>query len=219
LLDAARGRCTGAHFGTYDYTASCDVTAAWQSMDHPACELALQLMKIAFAGTGVFLSDGATTLLPVPPHRPGPGRVLSPDEERENRALVHRALRAAYENTQRSLRRGIYQGWDLHPAQLPARYAACYAFFLEGFDAAAERLRTFIDRAAQATLAGGVFDDAATGQGLLNYFLRALACGAVSLDEVAKTGLSVDEIRTRSFVRIVDGRRMAPGSRRPSHAP
>src|SRR6185369_12437163 len=36
LLAAARGRCSGAHFGTYDYTALCNVTAAWQSMTHPA---------------------------------------------------------------------------------------------------------------------------------------------------------------------------------------
>ena len=74
-----------------------------------------------------------------------------------------------------SLRQGFYQGWDLHPAQLPTRYAAVYAFFLEGLEPARARLRNFVDKAAQATLVGDVFDDAATGQGLLNYFLRGLA--------------------------------------------
>ncbi|MEO8381427.1 MAG: phosphoenolpyruvate kinase, partial [Acidobacteriota bacterium] len=35
FLDAARGRAVAAHFGTYDYTASCNITAAEQRMDHP----------------------------------------------------------------------------------------------------------------------------------------------------------------------------------------
>ncbi|PKL75546.1 MAG: phosphoenolpyruvate kinase, partial [Candidatus Melainabacteria bacterium HGW-Melainabacteria-1] len=33
LLDAAAGRCRGAHFGTYDYTASCGIVAHYQAMD------------------------------------------------------------------------------------------------------------------------------------------------------------------------------------------
>jgi hypothetical protein len=189
LLTACEGRCSGAHFGTYDYTASCDITAAWQSMDHPACQFALHMMKNAFAGTGIFLSDGATNVMPV-----------------QNAETVHAAWRLMYGQVQGSLRNGIYQGWDLHPAQLPIRYAACYAFFLEGFAPAAERLRNFIEKAAQATLVGDVFDDAATGQGLLNYFLRGLSSGAVSLEELAVTGLSADEVRTRSFVRILAAR-------------
>ncbi len=96
----------------------------------------------------------------------------------------------SYDNVRHSLENGFYQGWDLHPAQLPIRYAATYAFFLEGFEAAADRLRNFVEKAAQATLVGDVFDDAATGQGLLNYFLRGLSCGAVSLEELGATGLT-----------------------------
>ena len=103
---------------------------------------------------------------------------------------------------------GFYQGWDLHPAQLPSRYAAVYTFFLEGLDAASERLTNFVQKAAQATLVGEVFDDAATGQGLLNYFLRAVGCGAISEKEaVAMSGLTLEELRSRSFVRILDSRR------------
>lgn len=94
----------------------------------------------------------------------------------------------------------------MHPGQFAIRYAACYAFFLEGFTAAADRLRNFIDKAAQATLVGDVFDDAATGQGLLNYFLRGLSSGAVSVEELAITGLTVEEVRMRSFLRIIAGR-------------
>ncbi len=204
LLGAAEGRCVGAHFGTYDFTASYGVTAAHQRMDHPACDFALDLMKAAFAETGVFLSDGATNVMPVPLHR---GDSLTAGQSRENTAAVHAAWRLSHYHVRRSLIRGFYQGWDLHPAQLPVRYAACYAYFLEGFDAAAKSLRNFVEQAAKATLVGEVFDDAATGQGLLNYFLRALGCGAVSLDELAQTGLTEDELRTRSFVEILARRR------------
>ena len=106
-----------------------------------------------------------------------------------------------------SLVNGFYQGWDLHPAQLVPRYGAVYAFFLDGFAAASERLKNFVDKAAQATLVGDVFDDAATGQGLLNYFLRGIACGAVTEQEALATGLSVEEIRGKSFVKIMATRR------------
>ena len=102
-----------------------------------------------------------------------------------------------------SLEGGFYQGWDLHPAQLPVRYAACYAFFLEGFAPAAERLRNFVEKAAQATLVGDVFDDAATGQGLLNYFLRALNSGAIEVADLERTGLTPEEVELRSFAKIL----------------
>ena len=53
-----------------------------------------------------------------------------------------------------------------------------------------------------------MFDDAATGQGLLNYFLRALNCGAISEPEaVDKSGLTLDELRSRSFIGILNRRR------------
>lgn len=204
LLGAARGRCTGAHFGTYDYTASAAITAAHQRMDHPACDFAKQMMKIAFAGTGVFLSDGATNVMPVAPHR---GPDLTEEQAAENRASVHGAWRMAADHIRHSLIDGFYQGWDLHPAQLPVRYGTVYGFFLEGLSPAAERLRNFVEKAAQATLVGDVFDDAATGQGLLNYFLRALNCGAVTLEELTETGLTREEIATRSFNRIMERRR------------
>jgi hypothetical protein len=153
------------------------------------------------------LSDGATNVMPVGPHREGEGAKLTAAQVKENEEVVHRAWKLSYDHIQHSLRNAFYQGWDLHPAQLPVRYAACYTFFLEGFDSASLRLRSFMDKAAQATLVGDVFDDAATGQGLLNYFLRALNCGAITVDEVQATGLTLDEIRTRSFVKILNARR------------
>jgi citrate lyase beta subunit len=209
LLDAARGRCVAAHFGTYDYTASCDITAAQQRMDHPACDFALHMMKVAYAGTGLQLSNGATNVLPVPPHRAAPnGPPLTPEQLAENQTVVHRAWRLHAEHTRHSLINAFYQGWDLHPAQLVPRYATVYAFFLEGLDAASDRLRNFVRKAAQATLVGEVFDDAATGQGLLNYFLRAMSCGAITEAEaLERSGLTLDELRSRSFVKILAGRR------------
>jgi citrate lyase beta subunit len=205
LHRAAAGRLTGAHFGTYDYTAGCDITAAHQRMRHPACDFAKHMMKVAFAGTGVMLSDGATNIMPVGPHR---GADLTDAQKRENRAAVFASWRLAADDIRHSLVHGFYQGWDLHPAQLPVRYGTVYAFFLDGFTAASERLRNFVDKAAQATLVGDVFDDAATGQGLLNYFLRGIACGAVSEQEALSTGLSLDEIRGKSFVKIMAARRI-----------
>jgi citrate lyase beta subunit len=204
LLEAARGRCTGAHFGTYDYTASCEITAAYQDMLHPACDFARNMMQIAFGGTGVWLSDGATNIMPVAPHR---GSELTGEQEAENALVVHRAWRLHYEHTRHSLANAFYQGWDLHPAQLPTRYAAVYTFFLEGLDAASERLRNFVEKAAQATLVGDVFDDAATGQGLLNYFLRAINCRALTEKEAQDlTSLDLEELRSGSFVKILRNR-------------
>src|SRR5206468_11368072 len=106
-----------------------------------------------------------------------------------------------------SLEAAFYQGWDLHPAQLPTRYAAVLAYFLESKEAATERLKNFVEKAAQATLVGDVFDDAATGQGLLNFFLRGMTCGAITEAEAIATGLSLAELRSRSFLRILEGRR------------
>jgi len=192
LIDDGRGRTVAAHFGTYDYTASLGITAAHQHMRHAACDFARSVMQVALAGTDVWLSDGATNVLPIG----------------KDRATIHRAWRLHYDDIRHSLTNAFYQGWDLHPAQLVTRYAAVYTFFLESLEAASERLRNFIARAAQATLVGEVFDDAATGQGLLNFFLRALNCGAVREEEIgALTGLALDELRSGSFVKIVKARR------------
>ena len=207
LIRAGGGRIRGAHFGTYDYTAGCNITAQYQSMTHPSCDFAKHVMQVSLAGTGVTISDGATNVMPVAPHKARPGGTLSTVQQAENREAILRVFRLHYEHVRHSLRQGFYQGWDLHPGQLPTRYAALYAFFLEGLDASSARLRNFVERAAQATLQGEVFDDAATGQGLLNYFLRALNCGAIGLGEIEATGLSIAEIQTRSFAQILKGRR------------
>jgi citrate lyase beta subunit len=167
MVHAADGRCTGLHYGTYDYSASCGIAAAHQSLEHPVADHAKAVMQAAAAGTGVRLSDGSTNVLPVG----DPGQVA---------AAWHNHLRLV----RRSLERGYYQGWDLHPAQLPTRYAATFAFYRDGFPAAAARLRAYLGRQDSAIL-----DEPATARALADFVLRGLDCGAVSTDEVADAGL------------------------------
>ncbi len=217
LIKAGKGRCKAAHFGVYDYTASCDITAKLQTMDNPACDFARHMMKVSLAGTGVWLSDGATNVMPVGPHKrqmsdvrgQTDGENLTQEQIKENTEVVHRAWKLMYDHVQHSLSNAFYQGWDLHPAQLPVRYAAVYMFFLDGLEQASLRLKNFIEKAAQATLVGDVFDDAATGQGLLNYFLRALNCGAITEEEIFQTGLTLEEVRVKSFLKILENRKRA----------
>ena len=165
MVEAAGGRCMAAHFGAYDYMASLGITSACQDLQHPACDFARSMMLTALAETGVWLADGATNLLPFPPD-------------------VDRAWKLHYDNIRHSLYNGFYQGWDLHPAQIPARLVAVHAFFLEGLEEASVRLRNFRDQSEQATRVGAIFDDAATGRGLVNYFERAVRCGAIDESDV-----------------------------------
>jgi hypothetical protein len=184
LVRAGRGRVRGAHFGVYDYTALCGITAAWQHPRHLACDVARELMRVALAQTGVMLSDGSSNVLPIPPH-------------------VHAAWKQHFDDVTHSLVNGFYQGWDLHPGHLPTRYAAVYAFYLSARPAATLRISNFFTKAATA---GAAFDDAATGQALVNFFARALSSGAITLDEAMQTGLSEAELKGGSFVKILNKR-------------
>ena len=201
LVVAARGRCVGAHFGPYDYTSSLGITAAYQDMLHPACDLARNIMQISLAGTGVFVSDGATNILPIASHKKSD---LSGVKRAEIAAVIHRAWKLHFDHCRHSLENGIYQGWDLHPAQILSRYVAIFSFFFEGLDSASERLTNFIDAAARATLVGNVFDDAASGQGLLNFFHRGINCGALTETKaIMLTGLTRDQLQSGSFSKII----------------
>jgi citrate lyase beta subunit len=206
LVAAAAGRCVAAHLGAYDLTASIGVTAGEQRLDHPACDTARLLMQLALAGTGVDVIDGATTVLPIARHRETPDAPLTDAQRAINMGDVHGAWALHAAAVRRALALGIYQGWDLHPAQLPARHGAVFAFFLAERAPMAARLKSFVAKATQATRSGQVFDDAATGQGLLNFFVRGVACGALGDEDVSATGVSLEELRARSFARIVAAR-------------
>ncbi|WP_103528374.1 aldolase/citrate lyase family protein, partial [Streptomyces sp. SM12] len=150
LIDAGGGRVTGLHYGTFDYSAALGISAAQQAPDHPVADHAKAVMQVAAAGRGVRISDGSTNIVPT--------------GDTEN---VHAAWRDHYRLVRRALARGYYQGWDMHPAHLPSRHAAVFAFYLEGLPRAAERLATYLGgppSAAGAGTASGVLDEPATAR-------------------------------------------------------
>ena len=201
LVEAGKGRVNSAHFGAFDYTASFGISAVHQHLQHEACNFARQMMQISLAPIGIRLSDSVTTEMPIAVHK---GESLTRKQTLENIRAVHAAWRRHYNNVSHSLINGFYQSWDLHPAQLVARYAAVYSFFLESKDAQSKRLKGFIEKAMQANLTGNTFDDAASAQGLLNFFSRGLNCGALSEAEVLQaTNLTRDELNSASFVEIM----------------
>jgi hypothetical protein len=160
LPSAGAGRVASLHFGTYDYTAALAIAAGHQALDHPAADLAKDLMQVAVAGTGIRLSDGSTSILPI-------------GERSVEAWTLHARL------VRRSLERGIYQGWDLHPHQLPTRYLATYAFYRQGYADAAARLRLYVQRRA-----GSVLDEPATARALAWFILRGAQCGAIDPAEI-----------------------------------
>jgi citrate lyase beta subunit len=174
-VHAAAGRLAGLHYGTYDYSAALGIAADYQSMEHPAADYARAVMQVAAAGTGVWLSDGSTNVLPV-----------------GERDKVVAAWQLHSRLVRRSLERGFYQGWDLHPAQLVSRYAATFAFFRDGFTTACDRLRRYTERAASGQ------EEPATAKALASYLLRGLNCGAYTETEIVDH-TDLDRGRLRSI--------------------
>ncbi|MDP9093333.1 MAG: HpcH/HpaI aldolase/citrate lyase family protein [Actinomycetota bacterium] len=180
MVHATAGRCVGLHYGTYDYSSSLGVAAGYQSLEHGAADHAKAVMQVAVAGTGVRLSDGSTNVVPAG----SPGNIASAWQ-------LHARL------VRRSLERGYYQGWDLHPNQLVTRYAATYAFFLDGLDVNAARLGAYL-----AGARSGVLDEPATAVALAGFLARGLDCGALDEDDVRdRTGVdraALDALYLRS---------------------
>jgi HpcH/HpaI aldolase/citrate lyase family len=202
LVKAGKGRVNSAHFGVYDYTASFGISGVHQHLRHEACNFARQMMQISLAPLNIRLSDSVTTEIPVAIHK---GENLTKKQLQENAAAIHKAWRTHFNNVTYSQINGFYQSWDLHPAQFVARYAAVYAFFLESAEVQKKRLKGFIEKATQANMTGNTFDDAASAQGLLNFFIRALNCGAMTEAEILEgTNLSADELKSASFAKIMD---------------
>jgi citrate lyase beta subunit len=192
FVDAARGACVAVHFGAYDYLSACGIPLPDQHLLHPACEDARGRMRLALAGTGVRLFDGVTNVLPAG----------------ADTAAVQDAWKLHMRHVRHALAAGFFAGWDVHPAQIPARLAAVYDYFHRHAGQMAARLRNFLDEAAQATRIGSVFDDIATGQGLLTFFVRAWSCGAFAESEVReRTGLALEDLRSGWFPAILERRR------------
>ncbi|MFT7686257.1 MAG: hypothetical protein ACI9FB_001602 [Candidatus Azotimanducaceae bacterium] len=203
FVEAGKGRVSGVILGTFDYTASGNIAAHYQTHTHASADFARQLMLSCLTGTDVGMSDGITNIMPIPPHK---GDKLSQEQINENVISVHEAWKLHFDNICHSLELGIYQGWDLNPAQIPIRYVAIYYFFLTGLASATSRLETFVNKAAQASMVGNTFDDAATGQGLVNFFVNGINCGALTEAEAIATGITLDELKKRSFKHIVENR-------------
>ncbi len=183
MVQAAAGRCTGLHFGTYDYTAALGIAGGFQALDHPAADHAKAVLQLAAAGTGVRVSDGSTNLVPS-----------------GDRAAVHAGWARHARLVRRALERGFYQGWDLHPAQLPTRYLATYLFFRSDLDALGLRLRHYL---AGTGSAAGVMDEPATAQALAAFLVRGMHCGAVSAAEVQeRTGVEPERVTTLAARRV-----------------
>ena len=175
ILDAADGRLTAMHFGVFDYTASLGLMPWEQRLDHPANDLARQVLQVALAGSGVRLSDGSSNVVP------------ASDRTDDVRA----AWRIHAEHVRHSLSAGFYQGWDLHPAQLVSRFAAVYGWLLPHLDDATSRVRAWREGAATA----GVLDEPATVSSLLRYLRFVVSSGAVDEAEILEaTGLARNEL-------------------------
>jgi citrate lyase beta subunit len=172
IVHAGEGRVCGLHFGTYDYSAALGVAGPYQSLEHPVADHAKAVMQVAAAGLGIATSDGSTNVLPV-----------------GDRPSIHAAWRLHARLVRRSLKRGFYQGWDLHPAQLPTRFLATYAFFRAGLEPALQRLRAYVEG-----VGGGTLDEPATARALAGFVLRGLHCGAV-----AEAELGIDPVRLRAL--------------------
>ncbi|HTZ91104.1 MAG TPA: aldolase [Streptosporangiaceae bacterium] len=157
-IHAGGERLAGIHYGTYDYAAALGIAGQFQRLDHPAADHARQVMQVAAAGTGVRLSDGSYNVRPA-----------------GSRADVIAAWRQHSHLVRRSLERGFYQGWDLHPGQLVSRYAATYGFFVAGADGACDRLRSYT-----GSIGGTTLEEPATARALAWFLLRGIDCGALS---------------------------------------
>ncbi len=167
MIHAAGGRVSGLHFGTYDYTASLGILGAHQNLRHPVADFAKSLMQLAAAETGVRVSDGSDNVVPV-----GDAETVG------RRWSVHA------EGVRRALRSGIYQGWDLHPAQLPTRFAATFGFFRAGAADAARRLGDYHRQTSES----GVMDEPATAFALARHLAAAVHCGAITPSELQAAG-------------------------------
>ncbi len=175
IVEAAGGRLTAMHFGVFDYTSALGLMPWEQRLDHPANDFARHALQVALAGTGVWISDGSSNVVPA-------------SDRTED---VHAAWRVHADLVRHSLSDGFVQGWDLHPAQLASRYAAVYGWLLPHLDDATSRVRAWREAAAAA----GVLDEPATVASLLRYLRFAVSSGAVDAAQVLETtGLARNEL-------------------------
>jgi hypothetical protein len=162
LIRAAAGRCVGLLHGPQQYSTGAGIATVLGGQEHPATHHAKAVLQTAVAGSGLRLVDGPSRVLPV-----------------GDTTAVQAAWEVHAQQVRRSLDHGFDRGWDLHPAQLPTRFGATFAFFREAAPDAADRLSQHLWRPSTA--------DPMTTRALARFLLRGLDCGA--LDE---SGLEFD---------------------------
>lgn len=172
IISAAEGRCLALHYGTYDYSASMGVDAAHQSMEHPVADHAKDMLQVATGAAGVELSDGSTNCIPV-----------------GDRESIMDGWQLHYRLVTRHLRRGIRQGWDLHPNQIVTRHMATIAYFRENWEVTAHRLNAYLTGDTSHWM-----DEPATAKAMAGYLRRAHSCGAITDDELAVAGVSDNKL-------------------------
>lgn len=182
-LHLSDGRCLGLHYGTYDYSAACGIAPQQQSLDHPVADHAKAVMLTAAAQTGVRVVDGSTQVMPV-----GTGE------------QIQSALRRHHQLVTRSLERGYYQGWDMHPGHLVTRWLATTTFFRTALTTAGPRLQAYLDRRG-----GVIVDEPATAEALAAVVLRGLDMDAFPLDDVLAVAPSAD----LTVLRNLKGRKLS----------
>jgi citrate lyase beta subunit len=156
----SEGRCESLHYGTYDYSAACGISAPDQSLDHPVADHAKAVMLAAAAQTGTWVADGSTQIVP-----------------RGDADQVADALRLHFALVTRSLRRGYYQGWDMHPGHLVTRWLADFTFYRSALEVAVPRLSAYLGHSDD-------FDEPASAEALARVVLRGLDCGAYTEESV-----------------------------------
>ncbi|GAB3582205.1 DUF6986 family protein [Calidifontibacter terrae] len=173
MIRAGRGRVTSLHYGTFDYSAGLGIAAPFQALDHPVADHAKNVMQVSAAQTGVRMSDGSTNVVAF-----------------GDRDQAHATWRLHAGLVERSLVRGIYQGWDMHPGHLPTRFLANMLFFRRAMPTACARLSAYLNRTA-----GDVMDEPATARMLATALLRGAHCGAIDPAEIeASAGITVDHL-------------------------
>ncbi|MBI2419185.1 MAG: phosphoenolpyruvate kinase [Ignavibacteriales bacterium] len=200
LIEAAGDRLFAVHAGLYDFTGALDIAATDQMYQHQYCNFLRFMMLVSANNAGVHVSDGATSFLPVEKYK----KPENSEQSNENKRIVWKAWRLHFDNVLHSLAMGIVQGWDLHPGQIPARLAAVYYYYRKDKDKLMSRFFNFVKSAAQATQQSGNFDDAATGQGMLNFLLKGYECGALNDGDFAGYGINPESLKSRSFPKICE---------------
>ncbi|MCZ2356157.1 MAG: hypothetical protein LC115_05620 [Bacteroidia bacterium] len=174
-LRTTDSRCSALHLGVYDLLSALGIPSDYQATNHEICHQVLLKALSVSSGKNVRVSTGAALQLAIPPHSDPQNDI----QQHENKQFITNSWRKLADYHLDSLRMGVFQGWDLHPNQIPIRIAVYHAFFQKHFSGMMLRLQNFELQGKEATRNGQQFDDQASVQGLLNTLEIGRLCGAI----------------------------------------